>query len=321
MDEGMKKIARNLSLMLSRDHRILTLDLKHIHRRSFWTKLRSFKPEIVFYVPGPSLFSFVIAKALWAYCHLSLDLDPKVVMFASHPDLTMISDRVCSIIKPDLLLVQSLNIEERFYRLHLRQRFLPNGVDTKQFVPVNSSHKIRARKKYGLADTFLILHVGPIRKNRGLEILTKVPMEEGNQVLVVGSTSMPMDRVVYKMLTNAGCLVWRQYFKEIEEIYQLADVYVFPVLDMDGSIQLPLSVMEAMACNLPVISTKFGALPRIFKQGNGLIFVDRIDEIPAKINQIKSGYFEVKTREKVMPYSWEGVSRILNEYFYEVLQG
>ena len=62
----------------------------------------------------------------------------------------------------------------------------------------------------------------------------------------------------------------------IEEVYALSDCYVFPTPPMNkiNSIEIPLSVLEAMACNLSVITTKFGALPKVFEEGDGLIFVD-----------------------------------------------
>jgi len=124
---------------------------------------------------------------------------------------------------------------------------------------------------------------------------------------------MPIDRSVHTMLTESGCLVWRRHFAEIEELYQLADLYVFPVVDKLGSIELPLSIMEAMACNLPVISTKFGALPRILKEDEeeGLIYVNEIDEIPSRTEQIKNSELRIRTRERVMQYSWESVTQSL----------
>jgi len=59
-----------------------------------------------------------------------------------------------------------------------------------------------------------------------------------------------------------------RYIKKIEEIYQLSDCYIFPITFEGGGISILLSVLEAMACNLPVVTTKFGGLPAIFKGGD-----------------------------------------------------
>jgi len=77
-------------------------------------------------------------------------------------------------------------------------------------------------------------------------------------------------------LKKYGFRIIDEYVPNIEEIYNLADCYVFPTFKRHNCIDMPLSVMEAMACNIPVISTKFGGLPKIFKEGNGLILQIRM---------------------------------------------
>lgn len=131
---------------------------------------------------------------------------------------------------------------------------------------------------------------------------------------------MPMDRDVYMKLIASGCLVWRRHFPNIEELYQLADLYAFPVTDILGSIELPMSVMEAMACNLPVILTKFGALPRILEEKEGLVFVNEIEDMPLKIEQIRNGNLTIRTREEVKLYSWENVTQSLIECFCQLVE-
>lgn len=313
-DEGMKKVAYKLALLLSRSHKVLPLHLKSLFMPNFWRELKRFGPEIVLYVGGPSLLSFVIAKAISTFCVLNFGMRPKTVLFALHPSLPLVFRRASTLFRPDLILAQSYASQSMFRKLGLRTCFLPVGVDTEKFIPIAPLRKIHLRKKYGLRRTaFVILHVGSVRRNRGLEILSRIQMNKGNCVLVIGSTSMPIDRSVHTMLTESGCLVWRRHFAEIEELYQLADLYVFPVVDKLGSIELPLSIMEAMACNLPVISTKFGALPRILKEDEeeGLIYVNEIDEIPSRTEQIKNSELRIRTRERVMQYSWESVTQSL----------
>ncbi len=320
-DEGMKKTAYKLALVLSREHRVLPLHVKQLFLPNFWNGLKRFGPEIILYVGGPSIMSFVIAKAASTYCALNFGRRPKTALFALHPSLPLVLDRVSTLFRPDLILAQSFASQSMFRKLGLRTHFLPVGVDTEKFTPISSSRKTYLRKKYGLRETaFIVMHVGSIRRNRGLEILTRIQIDKGNCVLIIGSTSMAMDRSVVTMLTASGCLVWRHHFAEIEELYQLADLYVFPVVDRLGSIELPLSVMEAMACNLPVISTKFGALPRILEEKDGLVFVDEVDEIPSKIERTKNEKTTIRTRERVISYSWENVTRSLVECFRKLVE-
>ena len=116
-------------------------------------------------------------------------------------------------------------------------------------------------------------------KERNLDVFKDIQNQDGNLVLIIGRQYENADKQVIDELEEAGCNVWIKHFPDIEEIYNLSDCYVFPTINKKACIEMPLSVMEAMACNLPVITTKFGALPRVFDQTDGLFFVDENKDI------------------------------------------
>ncbi|MEM2741205.1 MAG: glycosyltransferase family 4 protein [Nitrososphaeria archaeon] len=243
-------------------------------------------------------------------------------MSAMHPSLPSFFKKLVSLLKPDLTLIQSYETESMFKRLGCRVEFLPCGVDVKKFTPVTAETKIKLRKKYGIEkEKFVILHVGSIKEGRNIQFLTKLQKED-NQVLIIGATSTGINQKLCQELRKSGCLVWTKYFEHIEEIYGLSDCYVFPVMfkvDFTGrpvsdSIEMPLSIIEAMACNLPVISTKFGALPRIFHEKEGLIYANREEDFLQAVKKIKNG-INVRNREKVLPYSWEKVAEKLQQIY------
>jgi dTMP kinase len=68
--------------------------------------------------------------------------------------------------------------------------------------------------------------------------------------------------------------VIRRYLPDIERAYAEADVYVFPVTDQLGSIEVPLSVLEARASGVPVVCTRFGALPELFPPAGEMVYAD-----------------------------------------------
>jgi glycosyltransferase involved in cell wall biosynthesis len=74
--------------------------------------------------------------------------------------------------------------------------------------------------------------------------------------------------------------------------------------------------MEAMSCNLPVVTTKFGALPRLFKEGDGFFFIENEYEILPILEILKKDNQHISTRKKALNYSWEMISKKI-EVMYE----
>jgi len=307
LEEGMRQVSFHLSAELGKHHQVLRLDaeLRKVLSTGFWKGLRDFDPDLIHYVPGPSIKSFFLVKMLSLHCpHV------KTVMSATHPALSPLTQRFVPMVRPDLILTQSSRDEEMFTRLGCKTTFLPSGVDTERFAPVSKQMKDGLRREYGLSpDRFIILHVGSIKEKRNLRILQS--MQRGqNQVLIVGTASTGVEQKIRRELEQNDCLVWIQHFKDIERIYALADCYVFPTIDRIAAIALPLSVLEAMSCNLPVISTRFGALPRVFEESDGFHFAAKQEDFIQRLQEVKDGV-QVKTREKVLSYSWESIARRL----------
>ena len=321
-DEGMKVVARCLAQKLAKTHDVLKLDIYKAIRPSVWHGMLRFNPNVLHYISGPSPFSFMMLRVLLLGCKVRPSGYVKTVMTATQPWLPLNSVSFCRKLKPDLLLTQSRQTEKYFKHVGFFVRNLPNGVDTDRFKPVTESGKSELRAKYGLSDSdFIVLHVGPVRMNRGLDVLKPVAQMKHCRVLVAGSTTSPLEEPMFLDLVKSGCVVWREYIKRIHEVYQLSDLYVFPVEDRLGSIDIPLSVLEAMACNLPVITTRFGGFPRLFTKGDGFFFVNHRHKIPEVVEDLRSRGIshDVRTRSKVMPFSWENIAKTLIRYYMELL--
>ena len=322
LDEGMRKISFHLSKELSKHHSVLTLDLRNVIANNFWKSIKSFNPQIVHYIHGGSSRGFILLKLISLYCSNAKTVT-SIMRFPT------ISKYILSVSKPDLILVQSCKVERDFKKAGCKTKFLPcGGVEIARFTPVTSVVKSKMREKYGIEkEKFVILHIGSIKDGRNVQLLEKLQNND-NQVLIAGSTSTGIDWSVYQRLVGAGCLVWTKYIENIEEIYALSDCYVFPVLpkkDMLGrnitsSIEMPLTVLEAMSCNLPVISTKFGALPKVLEEGKGLFFADGEEDFVNALKEIKNGV-NFNTREKVIHYSWEKIGKKLEEIYSTLIGG
>jgi len=326
-DEARKVIAHNLYRELSKNHEVLKAEIRSISSVVFWKRVRKFEPQVIHYIPGASPLSFAITKTMKI-----LSTKPKTVMFSMlnpfhkpfhgfYYFLSYLTKWTIPFTKTDLVIAQSEDTEKVLKKLGCNVKFMVcSGVDVKRFVPVSGKRKEELREKYGIAhEKFVILHVGSIRKWRNVEILKGLQSHPDLQVLVVGRTSTKFEKTAALELEKMGCKIINKHVPKIEEIYALSDCYVFPTTDPVGSIDVPLSVLEAMATNLPVVSTRFGGLPTIFKEEGGLFFVEDKENIYKTIKDIKNGKLEIKTREKVLQYSWDNIAKKLVDVYRELI--
>ena len=319
MDEGMRNLSYLIAHHLEAKHNVLFLDLRDATSIEFWRKVKAFNPDIIHYLHGPTLKSFMITKILATYSDCS-----KTIMSAMRPIILRPFAWLLFFLKPSVVLTQSLESENLFQRYGIKTQFFPSGVDLNRFAPVDVQKRKQLREKYGLdGNKFYILHIGSIKKGRNITFLQQF-QKDGNCIIVIGAGT-DVDPQIYDALSKSGCRIMLRYFEDIQEVYNLSDCYIYPTsanYDFLGratadSIVLPLTVLEAMACNLPVITTRFGALPRIFDDGDGLYYIQTADEVNAAIAQIKSGA-AINTRKKVMKVSHKNLMILLEDIYEQV---
>jgi glycosyltransferase involved in cell wall biosynthesis len=320
LDEGIKKFAVSLLRALSEHASVLgvstggagglpegaerasanRLFLGNALRRS----LASFSPDVICYVPSASgtAFSFLRARMLKLY-RPSAHVAMVALQGRAHGAVGRL---LVSRLQPDYLFAQSQATIDELSAAGGRARFLPSGVDVDAFHPVSPRDKVGLRRKHGLPpDEYLVLHVGHLKPGRNVSLLSRIG-NIGRPVLVAGS-STGQDAVLRRELEAAGVTVIDRFVAEVQEFYQAADCYLFPTLEPGSAIDVPLSVLEAMACDLPVVSSPFGGLPLMFEEGPGLQFAgsdERILEALGRVKEAPAG----GARRMVERYSWREVA-------------
>ena len=318
LNEGVKNVANSISRELACEHEILELNIMKAYTPQPWKQVGAFKPDVIHCFSCGTLKSFFLLR----YASFrSRNKNVKTVMSVAHPYFlglldNPIAQRMISSVKPHLVFTQSPRAVEKLDELRFNCALLPNGVNVERFAPVSDGAKRALRAKYGITeDSYVVLHVGHFSANRNLQVLSEV-QGDSNQVIVVASTHHGNDPNIRNELATSGCKIWQRYCDHIEEVYALSNCYVYPVI---YGIFSPLSVLEAMSCNLPVITTRHEWLTSMLNEGQGLRFAESNREILKAISDIKADGDRINTREQVLPYSWKKVAQQLQTFYEKLL--
>jgi len=286
-DEGIKNLAVHLGAALSAEHELLVLtsdgqdDARYgvqnidVNRALLSTRLRSaiqrFQPEAIVYVPTAcaTLFSFARARVLRHYGG-----NARTVLVALQPRPytalgRFLIRRLVSLPQGrsslDWVLTQSTRTGNVLRSLGCRTALLPPAVDTTRFRPASPAEKAELRAKYGIpASAQVVSQIGHLHDERNLDHFLAFQALRNYHTVVVASTSTPQDAQIKQTLRAAGTMVIDTYVPDIGEVYRLSDLYLFLSESDTAAIEVPLSVLEAMACNLPVVCTPFGGLRDFF---------------------------------------------------------
>lgn len=308
-DEAMRKTAQEYAKRLEEDYELLRINARWGYRLNNIRAIRSFDPDIVHFIPGPSIFSFIYTKFVGSVT------DAKIIHSAPLPaffnisgslyyKISYYSRHLIPVVKPNKLLVQSKRSFQYFTDWGIDCEKLFSGVDLDKFTPVDQDQQRIYREKFGLPlEEHISLHVGSLKRWRNVHRLPEI-VSDDTQLVVVGSTATPEEQFVKGELEDAGAIVIHEYIEDIQEIYGAADLYVFPTETAVACCDVPLSVLEAMATNLPILTTKFGGLPAMFDEGDGIAFGANQSELVTAFERIFAND-DVATRSMVEDYSWD----------------
>jgi len=189
-----------------------------------------------------------------------------------------------------------------------REIFLvPNGVDTDHFKPKEKIAKMLqtmrlippeasgyshylGQQHVSMFHQRVIGFVGELREKKGIKTLlsafARVNKIRPTTLFIVGEVRQGKDRKFFEefIMPNPGLQIHvtgHMPQKELPRYYSLMDVFVHPSL-RDG---MPNAVLEAMACEKPVIATPVGGIKDILEDGkNGVIVnVNDADMLAEKI--------------------------------------
>jgi glycosyltransferase involved in cell wall biosynthesis len=323
-DEGIKNFTVQLIRALATKHDVLALtsgglddagyDIRNVDANRLLLSarlrntIRTFQPGVILYVPTAcgTVFSFVRARMLQLYGQGA----PTVLIILQPRHYTVVGRFLVGRLAPSWVLAQSTRTAGLLGHLGCRTALLPPAVDARRFSPAAAEDKAALRKKYGVSGAAIVAaHVGHLKGKRNLSHLVALQSAVGFHTVVVGSTSTGQDAALLETLQTMGATVINSYVPNIEDIYRLSDAYVFLAEQDTAAIELPLSILEAMACNLPVVCTPFGGLPDFFEEGHGLFYWNGEAEIRDMVEGAVST--PCATRALVESRTWSALAQEL----------
>jgi len=195
-----------------------------------------------------------------------------------------------------------------------------NGVD-KQFIPIQNKSEIdRVLKQYKLPDKFfLFVSTLEPRKNVVRLIRAYYQLSTSNQqattkLVIVGQRGWSYQKIFDTVdeLNLKEKVIFADYIEneDLPYLYNAALAFVLPSL-YEG---FGLPVLEAMACQCPMITSNVSSLPEV--GGKAVLYVDpyRVDEIAkvmkkVLVNQDLRKELQQKGLERAKKFSWEKTAR------------
>jgi glycosyltransferase involved in cell wall biosynthesis len=147
------------------------------------------------------------------------------------------------------------------------------GIDMGHYVPASAEARLATRIELGLdPDAFMILYAGRIGRIKGVDHLVRAfrrlaGAKPHARLVVVGGPSLstdPAEAARYaaelRALAGPADVVWLEPRSDVLSLIQAADVAVVPSV---WSEPFSRSVIEPLACGVPVIASRVGGNPEI----------------------------------------------------------
>jgi L-malate glycosyltransferase len=202
---------------------------------------------------------------------------------------------------------------------------IPNFIDFSRFKKLNKDH---FRKVIARNNEKIIMHTSNFRKVKRVEdvihVFCKIRAEVDAKLLLVGDGP---ERQHIEKLSRQLCNHEDVHFlgkqEAIEELLAISDLFILP----SETESFGLAALEAMACEVPVISTNTGGVPEINIHGETgyLSNVGDIEDmakhsIALLKDEAKLALFKKNAYRQAKRFSLENIMPMYEAYYKEVLE-
>lgn len=201
------------------------------------------------------------------------------------------------------------------------------GIDIQKFSE-DIPDRAQVRESFGVTgQDFLLISVGQLSKRKNQETLIRAMAEISDKTikyLIVGLGEYEqIDRELAKKLHVEDKVIFAGYHENVNALLHAADCFVFPSLQ-EG---LPVSLMEAMAAQVPVICSRIRGNIDLITDGTEGILVEAMDVkgyakavMELKAHPKLAAEYRKNAFEKIKGFSIGAVHGQMEEIYYNGLQ-
>jgi glycosyltransferase involved in cell wall biosynthesis len=179
-----------------------------------------------------------------------------------------------------------------------------------QYVPPKLTEGFSLRKNLHIEGAYVLGMVGRINEGKGYHIAIKAFLGlnlENAKLVIVGSANKPSEKTylesLKKIVSKNGAeerVIFVPHQNNVSVYYKIMDVYLNPVTIDEG---FGLSVAEAMAAGVAVISSPYGGLSEFVKSNETAEVVmakesDAVESLKELILKLKNNEILAKTLSK-----------------------
>jgi len=193
-------------------------------------------------------------------------------------------EHIKKIIYADLIITYSDYAREKLEKMGFKnvKRIYP-GIDLSEYSPREKNKELMERYKIK-PDDFVINFTGEYARLGAIDDVVESFTDLAKQhndfhlqlaLRIKNQKDADKKQKVIKRLKNSRCLGRVSFLDDgnykMPDVYNLCDISIFPVQDMAGKFDIPLAVIEAMACGKPVIASNLERLRYFLNNENSIL--------------------------------------------------
>jgi glycosyltransferase involved in cell wall biosynthesis len=221
----------------------------------------------------------------------------------------------------DAIVVPSGFLESVFARRGWRAHVVPNIIDLGRF------HFSRSAGSRAAPRILVARNLEPIYDNatalRAFHIVRQSIPDARLTVAGSGPERAALEQLARELgVRGAVEFAGRVENDDMAKLYHASDLMVNPSL----ADNMPISILEALACGIPVVSSNVGGIPRIVEHGKTALLVppQQAEAMAAAMLQVLNNRAMAETMrqagfESVRQYTWENVRLRLFHVYFDVL--